>query len=401
MTLLFAPSLDPATLVFAIAMFCFLISALAFGMTASTVRRMGMTEWGCAIAMTGAGILLRFGCDEDSCQISVLAANLLVVSAAASVLLAYTRLFDIGYSLRTVGLIWAVGMVSVLSTALFDLPVPVSHLAPALSVAILLGLAAALIGYQCLAGLPCASSLANAIMMFAISAAFALHASLALPGEDAQEQAASLPSIAILVTSTLAIAIASWGFMAMAYERQRRDAFDKIRRDGLTGLYSQSAFFDLASRIDGSKKRVPYAVVMVDLDYFKVINDTYGHAAGDRVLEQAARLITRSVRLSDIAARYGGEEFCILLRDCGEAEAARFAQRLVKESGQLAVRLQDERLASFTISVGYACRFVDCVSDGPAETVRAALERADQALYAAKRAGRNRALPALAEMASI
>ncbi|GAA4027137.1 hypothetical protein GCM10022212_26550 [Actimicrobium antarcticum] len=194
----------------------------------------------------------------------------------------------------------------------------------------------------------------------------------------------------MLMIDALCIVATTIGYLSMVDARRRYAASERARRDGLTGLYTKSAFFEMADQIDRHTEPVAYAMVMIDLDHFKSINDSFGHAAGDTVLEQTAQLIARSVRLTDIAARYGGEEFCILLRDCGAEEAARFAERPVAEASQLTVRLRDNRMASFTMSVGYACR-----GGSTGDGVRATFERADQALYLAKRAGRNRALQAI------
>jgi diguanylate cyclase (GGDEF)-like protein len=96
--------------------------------------------------------------------------------------------------------------------------------------------------------------------------------------------------------------------------------------------------------------------------------------------------------LSDVAGRYGGEEFSVILRGCGEAEAADFAERLVDEARRQSVRLHDGRSSTFTLSVGYACRTLSGAGRG--ESASQVLDRADRALYEAKRNGRNRAVSA-------
>ena len=126
----------------------------------------------------------------------------------------------------------------------------------------------------------------------------------------------------------------------------------------------------------------------MDIDNFKRINDSYGHAGGDAVLAHAARMLSQLTRLSDIAVRYGGEEFCVLLHACSAEEAGRFAQRLVDEAGRQSVRIKDGRNVRFTFSVGYACA-PDGQTRGGIESLEAVIDCADQALYAAKAAGRN------------
>ena len=207
------------------------------------------------------------------------------------------------------------------------------------------------------------------------------------------------PQTFVLVAGLLFVAGVSMAFFSMVHDRQRREALERARRDGLTGLYTRAAFFEMAEEIDGLEEAQSYAIVMVDIDNFKSINDAFGHASGDVALAHAARLIANSVRLSDLAGRYGGEEFCILLRDCGEQDAALFAQRLVVEASQQEVRIQgarEARSAGFTLSAGYASRIADPTGTSRSETLREVIERADQALYRAKRGGRNQAVAAQA-----
>lgn len=143
----------------------------------------------------------------------------------------------------------------------------------------------------------------------------------------------------------------------------------------------------MTAQISTPPVRERYAAVMIDIDHFKAINDTFGHAGGDVTLAHAGRLIASAARISDVAGRYGGEEFCVILRGCGQIEAAQFANRVVADAARQTVRLRDGRQVRYTLSVGYACS-----TDETAETVEAVIERADKALYRAKRGGRNQAV---------
>lgn len=176
-----------------------------------------------------------------------------------------------------------------------------------------------------------------------------------------------------------ALVLASMGFLAVVHERQRLQALDQARRDGLTGTYTRAAFFDMADRL---QERC--AVLMLDIDHFKHVNDRFGHRGGDLTLAHAGRLMMGAVRIDDLVGRYGGEEFCILLRGCGIAEAETFAQRLVQDARSASVRLPDGRAVTYTLSAGYAAR-------EPDEALADAIDRADVALYRAKHRGRNRA----------
>ena len=160
---------------------------------------------------------------------------------------------------------------------------------------------------------------------------------------------------------------------------------DMAMRDGLTGLYNRRAFDDqlrhALAREDRHKGRL--GLVLLDIDHFKKLNDTFGHPAGDAVLRHTAQVIERHLRRGDEAARFGGEEFAIILPDADEAGAQRLADRVraAVESAQLV--FEGARL-SVTVSLGAAV----WPSDGKNEETLIAA--ADRALYAAKQAGRNR-----------
>jgi diguanylate cyclase (GGDEF)-like protein len=125
---------------------------------------------------------------------------------------------------------------------------------------------------------------------------------------------------------------------------------------------------------------------MVDIDKFKVLNDTYGHATGDEVLRAVAGAIVSAVREDDVPARFGGEEFVVLLRNPGPGVALEVGERI-----RTAVRDLDLRrfgVPAVSVSVGVA------VDDAPDGSIEALIETADRAMYRAKRAGRDRVVAA-------
>ncbi|MBP2291468.1 GGDEF domain-containing response regulator [Azospirillum rugosum] len=170
-------------------------------------------------------------------------------------------------------------------------------------------------------------------------------------------------------------------------ERKRVEA--ELRRmattDPLTGLWNRRRFLELA---EGELSRLrryarPVSVLMLDIDHFKAINDTHGHAAGDEALCRLADRCRAELRETDHLGRLGGEEFAIVLPETGLGEAVEVAERLRLSLSDMPVRLGDTTL-HMTVSIGVAaCR------DGDASIDRA-LGRADRALYAAKGGGRNR-----------
>jgi diguanylate cyclase (GGDEF)-like protein len=156
--------------------------------------------------------------------------------------------------------------------------------------------------------------------------------------------------------------------------------------DELTGLYNRRYFDETLRRelFRAERKRAALAVVMIDLDHFKRMNDTYGHEAGDIVLREVGRVLRDGVRRSDIACRYGGEELVLVLPECDAAAAARSAEAIRTAIAALELHHGDTLLPEVTASFGIAM--------WPANGDDAAtlLQAADRALYAAKHAGRNR-----------
>ena len=155
--------------------------------------------------------------------------------------------------------------------------------------------------------------------------------------------------------------------------------------DALTGASNRHQFFSLGGVEVQRAKRydLPLTVIMLDIDYFKSINDTYGHAAGDQVLKALSTTVSSLLRAPDIFGRLGGEEFAVILPQTEVDEGAEVAERLRTALAGLAVDVGDETV-SFTVSMG-----VTRVRSGD-KTVEELLNRADEALYKAKRMGRNR-----------
>ncbi len=153
------------------------------------------------------------------------------------------------------------------------------------------------------------------------------------------------------------------------------------KRDPLTGIANRRAFMDWFESQFASAKRegTVLSCVMADIDHFKRINDTHGHATGDEVIRRLAELLAPTVRSSDAVCRYGGEEFCIVLTDVESEEATQVAERLREKA-----RSPGFARVPFTVSFGVAS------TASGASTLAELLEQADRALYASKEGGRNR-----------
>lgn len=179
-----------------------------------------------------------------------------------------------------------------------------------------------------------------------------------------------------------------------------RELLSEANTDALTGLANRRGFDTVARGLHQRALALgrPVAMLALDLDHFKAVNDTHGHACGDQVLAEVARRWRQCLRTSDLLARVGGEEFCAMLPDAGPSEAARVAEKMLRITAALPVRCT---VASggvelpVTVSIGLVS------ARGPAlPSIEALLERADQALYEAKRAGRNRAVALAAPQAA-
>jgi diguanylate cyclase (GGDEF)-like protein len=157
------------------------------------------------------------------------------------------------------------------------------------------------------------------------------------------------------------------------------------RTDPLTGAMTQRTFYELLEKewLRAKRARLPLSCVMMDLDFFKRINDVHGHPAGDAVLRATADLLTKSCRVSDTVCRYGGEEFCVLLPETGEGDAALWADRVRQKIAAMEIAFGGKELR-VTGSFGAAQRYDDT------QTPEQLIDQADQALLCAKRSGRDR-----------
>lgn len=157
-------------------------------------------------------------------------------------------------------------------------------------------------------------------------------------------------------------------------------------RDGLTGLYNHSAIKEQLGReiVRSNRLKTPLSFAMVDVDFFKNVNDTYGHAAGDRVLKKLARLLKQRLRGTDIVGRYGGEEFAVIMTDTDAPHAAKVINEIRNVFSRL-LHMSDHKEFNVTFSCGIAD-----IRHYP--DVKSLCEAADKALYEAKKKGRNQVM---------
>ena len=177
----------------------------------------------------------------------------------------------------------------------------------------------------------------------------------------------------------------NFGLAVMTIERLRSEVAELADRDELTGLANRRKLNERLAQeqVRSQSTGRPYALMIIDFDEFKTINDAHGHAAGDAALVHFADIASAVMREGDLLARQGGDEFCALLPETGAAAAAQLAKRIMADLAASPLRWRDRRVA-LRVSIG--------VADGPSsatETYASVLAKADSALYRVKSEGRD------------
>jgi diguanylate cyclase (GGDEF)-like protein len=172
-------------------------------------------------------------------------------------------------------------------------------------------------------------------------------------------------------------------------EEAKAELLEMIHKDPMTNLYNRRYFNDISETLFALSKREKnhFSALMIDIDRFKLVNDNYGHAIGDKVLEELSLILKNIVRQSDVPIRFGGEEFVILLPNTDVDGAILLAKKIRETVEQKDILLEDNSILKITLSIGVAeC---DCIHDSNIDNL---IHRIDEALYQAKRTGRNRVI---------
>lgn len=200
--------------------------------------------------------------------------------------------------------------------------------------------------------------------------------------------AATAPGVSVAPESKVQLATALGEEISLALSNLKlRDTLrQQSLRDPLTGLYNRRFLEEylVHERVRASRKNRPLSVIMLDIDHFKRVNDTFGHDAGDAVLRRMGLVLQGHVRGSDIACRIGGEEFALLLPEASLVTAYQRAERILDTVRHMQIKHRGQTLGSITVSLGVAA--FPKHGDTPEALIRAA----DQALYQAKQGGRNK-----------
>ncbi|MEQ1439121.1 diguanylate cyclase [Fontimonas sp. SYSU GA230001] len=207
------------------------------------------------------------------------------------------------------------------------------------------------------------------------------HARMHALARELLQTAASGRAVSTQAFDSFAAALQTMRLEVSSLKQELVDAFQNT--DPLTGAVNRNSLLARLREQHAAAQRgiETSCVAMVDLDRFKRVNDTHGHAAGDCVLAAAARCLMENVRPYDVVYRYGGEEFLIAMRHAGVADAAAVLERVRARLAATAIDIGDKTVR-ITASFGVAAL-------DPAVSVETAIARADEAMYAAKSAGRN------------
>jgi diguanylate cyclase (GGDEF)-like protein len=190
----------------------------------------------------------------------------------------------------------------------------------------------------------------------------------------------------LILAAAMAVLCFALGFVYMYLERAERRSFELAMHDPLTGLANRRAISDAlhSSTARAHRQGLPFSLLLVDIDHFKRVNDSYGHQAGDEVLRVLARTLQSRLRAQDAVGRFGGEEFLVLLPDTDRDGALVVAQALREAVAQSPAQWAG-RSIHVTVSIG-----VGGGKLAPQDSIDSLVAAADSALYAAKQGGRDR-----------
>ncbi|MFM7314462.1 MAG: diguanylate cyclase [Cyanobium sp.] len=203
-------------------------------------------------------------------------------------------------------------------------------------------------------------------------------------GRAASREALEI-SLTVFLAGLVPLIGACGGMMLRLRQRLIPDLLRLAQVDALSGVLNRRAFLETAEELLGraQQAQLPMALALIDVDHFKMINDTFGHDAGDQVIRRVSELLRDSVRTDDVVGRLGGDEFVILVRLAGSPATAMLRRTLAQVSGT-DMGISESETVQMTLSVGVA------TSDGPgAYNLSELMSAADAALYVAKDRGRN------------
>lgn len=377
--------LDSSTLIFSIGILSLLMAFITWTFTGPiTGRDYGLKTWSVGITFVGISLILIFLRGLLHPFLGVLLANFCLMAGGTLGLLAPARFYRAKVRHSVVVLALAIGMLGLLLHTAWGYSIAFAMVSVCFAMAVVMLYTVRVVYTHSPRPVPFAAHVFAGSMGF-MGVAYLLRAGTVVINPNVPVGPVSLSGghQSMLIVGALFVVCSTMSLYAVVHDEQKNEIAERARRDPLTGLFNRRAFFEQAQELEA--QGAAFAILMIDIDHFKSINDNYGHLGGDRVLTHAARLIQGAFRTDDIACRYGGEEFCVLLRDCDRAQALQLAEGLVTRWAAEPLDVSDGQRVAVTTSVGV------CVRE-TGQSLLKTLQHADVALYSAKHQGRNRAV---------
>ena len=377
-------NLDSNTLIFSISILSLLMALISWTFPSTiTDRDFGLKHWAVGIFCVGMSLTLTFLRAQLNYFFGVVLSSGFLLAGGTLGLLAPSIFFRLPMAYKRVMVALILGLGGLFAYLVLGYSIAFAMIGVCFGMSILLISAGVLVLKQARQPLAMPARI-FAWSMGLMGVAYWVRAALVAWNPDVGVAPVSLAGghQSMLIWGALFVVSSTISFYSMVHDEQKHEIAERAKRDSLTGLFNRRAFFELADQVERGHE--DFSILMIDIDHFKSINDTFGHLGGDVVLGHAGRLILNFVRLDDIACRFGGEEFCVLLRSCKAQTALQRAAWLVQEFNRHVISLPDGRTLTISISIGVSER----VLPGP---LLKTIQHADMALYQAKSQGRNQA----------
>ena len=377
--------LDSSTLIFSIGILSLLMAFISWTFPGPiTERDYGLKTWSIGITFVGISLILIFLRGLLHPFLGVFMANICLMAGGTLGLVAPARFYraNVRYSVVAISLL--VGLLGLLLHTAWGYTIAFAMVSVCVAMSVVMLYTVKVVYTNSPRPVPFAAHVFACSMGF-MGVAYLIRATTVVINPNVPVGPVSLSGghQSMLIVGALFVVCSTMSLYAVVHDEQKNEIAERARRDPLTGLFNRRAFFEQADKLEA--EGATFAILMIDIDHFKSINDNHGHLGGDRVLVHAARLIQNVFRTDDIACRFGGEEFCVLLRECDIVQAMQLAKELVNRWDAAPLDVSDGTRVRVTVSVGVCARDLG-------QTLLKTIQNADAALYSAKHQGRNRAV---------
>ncbi len=344
-------------------------------------RPTSVALWMIWLTLKAGGLILYALRGQISPWLSIVVANMCITGALSCALGAMQTFFQ--RPLRPALMAAPVAASILVTTLLLDTAFPRIQ-----AINVLLALQSAMVALAVMRGRPAGDLTSLFVSVpFAVNAATIAARSVSIAMEPEYHLLTSnAPQTATFLMLLVTQIASSFGFVLMLRERAESEIKNMALHDSLTGCLNRRSYELIVQKELARTNRggATLSLLLMDIDHFKQVNDTFGHVAGDGVLRDLVRRTERVLRSQDFIFRYGGEEFCILLPRTGYHESMAIAER-IRQNIASDHAVHDGTAIRYTVSIG-----VTKTSDGGLEQRTRLFRQADQAMYAAKQGGRNR-----------